>query len=1043
MKDLGKWSLDNSLLIRFAVFTLIIGGILSFWDMSKLEDPEIKVKQAVIVTTYPGASAKEVEREISEKIEMAVRGLSSIERVDSRSMNDLSIITVELSTLLPESEVEQNWDFLRRKVYDVQSSLPSGSNTSIVMDNFGDVYGMFYTLTYSDIPYQDAEEYADYLKKELHNIDGVSDILIYGKRDRRISVVFDREKLSRIGIHPADLLTDLNAHSKVLYSGYYESGNIRVRLDVGEKFDGVESISKMLIKAHDGNLFMLGDIAKVYQEFDQPYRELIRYNGSPALALLISAKAGTDITKLGSQVDNKIEELNSTLFPDGISFNKVFFQPAIVKSAIGSFILNLLASMFIVILVLYFTMGFRSAYIIGITLFITVLGSVFLLNQFDGTIQRVSLGSFILAMGMLVDNSIVIMDGIINDYYKKRKSKLDSLISIGKQTAMPLLGATLIAILAFLPIFLSPDTAGIYVRDLFIVLAISLVLSWLLALTFVPVEAQKLLKSQEVNNNSDNAKEGAAYRWLGSILKWSLSHKTVVVILSFILVIISIFSYRFIPKEFFPDMNYNQLYVEYKLPESRKAYSDLSNVYEIENYIRSLPYVKNVTTSFGSTAGRYNLVRSMADPSLSYAEFIVDFNNSDKLNKHYKELQYSLIDNFPEAFIRVKKYNLMFKKFPVELRFKGPDLSVLRDLSVKAREIMSSSGVAMLVTDDLESPVPVLKLNYNQEMAKKSEISRSDIALSMLFANGGIPFGQVYEGTSSVNLYMMGDSLNTQNLQDLVTTPIFPLIPNKDILGLIDNKFVSELMTGTLNMEERISDVLKTIPLDMLVYNISLDWEDPVINRNNGIRAITVQCEPKYGYTAEDVRLEIASKVDEIELPSGYSYSWEGEYKASNDSTKYLFKNFPLAIMLMLAILLALFKDFKKPLVIILCIPLLTIGIIPTILLSGKTFGFVAIVGSLGIIGMIIKNGVVLVDEINSRSNEGILDFNALIDSSKVRFMPVVMASATTILGMIPLVRDELFGSMAITIMGGLFVGTLVTLIFIPVLYAMFFRIKE
>ncbi|MDH6342707.1 multidrug efflux pump subunit AcrB [Parabacteroides sp. PFB2-12] len=1037
MKDLGKWALDNKKLIYFLVAVLVIGGMFSYYNMSKLEDPEIKVKQATIVTLYPGASAHQVELEVTDVLEKSIRSMKDIDVVSSRSMNDMSMISVELSTLVQNEQVEQCWDQLRRKVTDVQGSLPEGATTSIVMDDFGDVFGMFYAMTFDGYSDEEAGKYAELIKKEIQKIEGISKVNIYGKREEAIHIELYEDRLANLGVHPAEVLSTLNGQNQTVYSGYYESGDARIRVSVNDKYKTVEDIGDLLLQGHENDQLRLRDIARITRSYESPVRNELRYDRQQALGISISALSGTDITKIGKEVEQTIETLKGNRLPTGVDMHKVFFQPERVSAALDSFMVNLVESVLIVVILLIFSMGFRSGLILGLNLAIIVFGSMLVLNVFDGTLQRVSLASFVLAMGMLVDNAIVILDGIQVDL-QRGVPRREALTAIGRKTAMPLLGATLIAILAFFPIFLSPDTAGIYVRDLFIVLAVSLLMSWVLALTLVPVHADKSLKVK-VNKENEDPYNNKYYNLLRRVLTWVLSHRMVTLGVGIALILVSLFCFRFLPQGFFPDMDYDQLYIEYKLPEGVNSTRVKKDIKTIEDYLLSREEVTHVTTSIGATPSRYNLVRSMADPSLSYGELIVDYTSPKALVATMGEIQDYLNENYPDAYVRLKRYNLMYKDYPIEVQFSGPDPAVLRELTAQAMDIMNASPQLYMVTTDWEPKVPTLMVDYNQPIARNIGLSRQDVGLSLMTATDGIPTGTFYEGIESKTIYVKCIDKNGNPIESLENTPVFSMMPS---LSGIDKQTVQGLIMGTVTEEDLLTSALQTVPLSQASNGLKVVWEEPVVIRRDGERAMRAQCNPLPGYAVENSRQTIAEQIENIPLPEGYSLKWEGERSASEQSMKYLFMNYPLAIVLMIAILIMLFKDYKKPTIIILCLPLLFIGVVFSVLLSGKTFGFVAIVATLGLVGMLIKNGIVLMDEITLQIGSGKEPVKALLDSSASRFRPVMLASLTTILGMIPLLGDSLFGPAAVVIMGGLLVGTLITLLFIPVLYALFFKIK-
>ena len=694
-------------------------------------------------------------------------------------------------------------------------------------------------------------------------------------------------------------------------------------------------------------------------------------------------------------------------------------------------------SVVIVVLILMIAMGLRSGMMIGVSLIVIVLGSFLFLFNLGGTMQRVSLGAFILAMGMLVDNAIVIIDGILVDL-KRGLPRHEAMTGIGRRTAMPLLGATLIAILAFLPIFLSPDTTGIYVRDLFIVLAVSLMLSWALALFHVPLMADRMLKVKPAGNVTGDLYKGRTYDFLRRLVGTALNHRWATVAIMAALLVMSVWGFRFVKRGFFPDMDYDQLYMEYKLPDGASPDAVRRDLAAIEAHFKTLPYVKNVTTSIGGAPGRYNLVRYTPTPNLAYGELIIDFESSKALRQHIEEMQAYVTDNYPQAYAKLKRYNLMFKKYPIEAQFTGPDPAVLTALADSAQRLMEQLPEVRLITRDLEPEVPVMNVEYNQALARMSGLSRKDVSMSMLTATGGIPVATFFDGTHPCTIYIKQTDDNGRTIEDVENISVFSSLP--DVSALLDDEVMMEMASGVVDKDKIIDRMLATTPLTQVTDGVSIGWERPTVPRYNGQRSVRVQASPVEGIETEKARQAVENALTQIELPVGYELSWQGEKAASDQSMRYLFQNFPLAIILMIAILIMLFKDYRKPVIIFCTIPMVFVGVVITMMICRKTFDFVAIVGTLGLIGMVIKNGIVLMDEINRQIGEGIERRKALVDSAVSRLRPVSLAALTTILGMIPLLTDSMFGSMAAAIMGGLLFGTVITLVFIPVLYALFFK---
>lgn len=1033
MKSMAEYALENKALIKLFIAFLVIGGLWSFYSMSKMEDPEITVKQALVMTVYPGATAHQVELEVSDKLEKAIRQMGDIDYIESKSLNDLSLIKVVLKTTAPNGELEQKWDILRKKIVDVHTQLPTGASVPMVLDDFSAVYGMFYTLTADGFSDSDMIRYTNFIQRELINIEGIRNVQIYGTATPCININIDSKEMARLGISPIEILMTLQDQNRTVYSGFFNSGDERMKVIVPGNFRDLEDIRNLVLKGHDGNTFTLGNIADIEEDYEKPQRNKMKYDGKRAYGIAIAMESGYDILKIGNTVTEKIEELENGL-PSGFKFNKVFYQPERVSDAIDTFIVNLIESVLIVIVILMLTMGFRSGVIIGTGLVITVLGSFVVLYFFDGTLQRVSLGAFIVAMGMLVDNAIVVVDGILVDSARGMK-KPQSLVHTANITARPLLGATLIAIIAFMPVSLSPDMAGEYARDLFIVLAVSLLLSWILALVHVPIHSEHYLKIKTADDNT-NIFNTPLYRKFRGMLTFLLHHKAGTIIGIVLLLIVSVCCFSFLPQTFFPDLTYNQIYMEYKMPEGTRIEKVEKDLEEIERYLKTNPAITHVTTSLGGTPARYNLVRSVADPSLRYGELIIDFKSHKDIDNCMQDLQEYMNRNYPDAFIRLKKYNTMYMEFPIEILVSGPDPGVLKELRNKIQDIMREEPSAMLITDNWDDPVINMDINFNQHNARRAGLGKTDIGLSLLSVTEGIPVGSLYDGSISKNIYLKNIGYNS--LEDVTVNSMLP-----NITAVTEEESIQRMLMDPERKQLLIDRLTSGRPVKEISDSISFEWKDPVAYRYNGQRAVIVQCNNAYGFTAEDTRLALEKKINErIDFPDGYSMKWLGEYKASTDSNKYLFRSLPIAVIFMFAVLVFLFRDFKKPLIIFLCLPLAYIGIVMGIFVSGKPFSFVAVVGALGLIGMMIKNGVVLIDEITAQIKTGVEPVEALLSASSSRLRPVMMASGTTILGMIPLISDAMFGPMAVAIMGGLLVGTIITLMIIPVFYALFFNIK-
>jgi multidrug efflux pump subunit AcrB len=1026
--------------IWFVLVSMVVGGILAFRSISKLEDPELVVMMSQIVTVYPGANAHEVEMQVSNIIEEELSSLSDVETIRSKSMPNLSIVTVMLELTVPQKEIEQRWDYLRRRMSEVIPKLPEGAQPPMVFDNFGDVYGMFYAMTGDGYSYKEMSKMAQFIKREMLAVEGVARVEIFGEQQPVTEIVFNPSKMGELGVFPFQVIAAMQGENSSVYPGTLQTGKQLLDISVDGKIASATDVANVMVKGLDGSLFKISDIASINEVYTEPSRNNMQLNNKNALAISLSMESGENIVEVGKRVEKRLEELKRDI-PVGYAFDKVFFQPDLVKSAVDGFMWNLLASVLIVIVVLMIFMGFRSGVIIGTGLLLTILATFPILLAAGGTLQRISLGAFIVAMGMLVDNAIVVIDGILVDL-KKGVERKKALIHPASRTAWPLFGATFIAVAAFLPVYLSKDAAGTYARDLFVVLCISLFISWALAMTQVPLFAEKLLKSKKTKEDKP-LYQSWGYRKLRETLGLLLHYKTASLIVAVLLLAVAAFNFQNIKQTFFPDFNYKQVYIEYRLPAGagpRKVNEDLQ---QITGHLLSLDEVQQVVSSHGQTPTRYCLVRPMGEPSDNYGELIVDFEDYETMNRMKPVLSDYLHNNFPDAHTRIRKYNLSIKAtHTVEVELSGPDPAVLRDLSARTQEIFRNNPSAdpYTIEDDWEQMGQALVARYVQQAGSRAGTSRSDVSNAILAATDGLPIGQYFEGQTSVGIVMKLRNPDGSRIQNLEDIPVWSMLPN---LSAVDETAVRELLIGAKSMDELVNELVSPVPLSAVTQGIDLDWQEQVVRRVNGQRAVQVQCEPLEGHSPAQVRKTMLKEIENLPLPEGYKATWIGEHELQGDALRNIFSYLPISIMLIVLTLILLFNDFRKPLIVLICIPMAFIGIVPGMILTGQPFTFMAIIGSFGLMGMIVKNAIVLLDEAETLIAGGSEKYPALINATISRTRPVLLASFTTILGMVPLLTDPMYASMAVAIISGLLVGTLITLLFVPILYAAFYGVKR
>jgi len=1008
--NLTEYSLKNRVVVYFALLLVLVGGIFSYFNMSKLEDSVFTIKIALVITQYPGASPHEVEQEVSEVIERAAQDMDCIKEISSSSYAGLSIVEIKLEDKLRSKDMPQVWDILRKKIKDAHGKLPSEVEP-VVVDDFGDVYGMFYAITGDGFSYEEINDYAQYLKRELLTADDVGKISLFGNRKECVDIIMSDAKISELGINPGVIIGALNSQANIAASGTIELNQRNVRVAGNTAFKSIDEIRNTLIQVGNEQMY-LKDIAKVKKSYLEPALTLMRHNKMNSIGLAISTAKSGDVLVMAEDLDRKLEKILPTL-PIGIEMVPIYNQAQEVEKANDMFIINLIVSVLIVIVILLLSMGFRSGMIIGSGLVFSILGTLVVMFVMDISLHRTSLAAIIIAMGMLVDNSIVVTDGILVALQKGLNRK-KAIFEVGSSTATPLLGATIIAILAFMPVFMSPNSAGEICRDLFLVLAISLSLSWIFAMTQTPLTSEKFLKA---GKEIKNPYEGKAYKvfklWLETILKY----RKISVICVLGLLFLGVFAFTKTKKAFFMPAEKPLFVVDYWLPEGSSSKQVSKNMTEIENYLfENYTEIKNITTSISQTPPRYVLFAHAENNNSSFGQFVIETNTCDQAVDIRKSIDKYIKESYPDAQARVKGYIAGPPiKYKVEARFMGPDPEVLRSLAEKAKEIMRNDPACGDISDDWRNKVMTWNPKYSPVKASRAGITRSDLGTSILRSTTtGLGIGLYREGEEKKPIFLKVDNQSMNNIESIKNTAIW-----------------SQQNTTSVPLKEVIED-------------IEISWENSVIQRYNRQRAITVQCDPiDSEMTGSTLFGIVHEKIEAIPLPDGYSMMWDGEYKPSLESNQAVKTYFPIAFLLIVFIIIMLFNSVRQSLIVIAIIPLSVIGVAIGLFVTGKAFGFMAIVGFLGLIGMVLKNAIVLIDQVDINLNkEGMSPYDAIVNAAVSRMRPVMLAALTTILGMSPLVTDPMYGSMAVTIMFGLLFATVLTLLVVPLLYVLLYKVK-
>ncbi|BBO73068.1 multidrug transporter AcrB [Desulfosarcina widdelii] len=1005
----------------FVAALLLLGGIMSYLNMGWLEDPEFTIKTAVISVAYPGASAGEVEMEVVDRIETKLQEMEEIDNISSISRPGLAIIKVDIKEKYWFYRLPQIWDVMRKKIRDVEATLPPGAAMPQIKDDFGYVFGFLLAISGEGFSAAELERCAKNLRKELKLVNGVARVDLWGVREKRIYLEAAESQLTQLGITKEDLLQTLQLQNKVVDAGNLDIGSNRLRIAPTGAFQAPDDIRNIVFSPGRLNpqgkdeLIRLGDIATVRSGYADPPRNMMRFNGRPALMLALAPVDGTNVVEVGQTIDSSLKEISAKL-PAGIEVTKFAWQTDRVEESIHGFLINLGESVLIVLLVLTISMGWRAGLIVGASgLVLAILGTFIVMWTVEINLHRISLGALIVAMGMMVDNAIVVVDGFV----VRREQSMERSRAAIESASIPawaLLGATVAACMAFFPIFFSKTSAGEYAGGLFSVIGISLLLSWLLSQTITPLMCMALLPDPKKTNAGADVYGGRFNHLFRAILYKAIRFRVLFLGGMVLLFIASIGGFGQVPIMFFPDSSRQQVMIDFWEPEGTTIQKTSTDLKGVESRLLKLPQVKNISSFIGEGPPRFYLPVSPEQPYSSYAQIIVNIKTLKGVGDVMKDIEPWLEENYPHTLTRVRRYGVgPSDDWKFEARFSGPaeaDPAILRSLAQKGMAILEASPYAKEVRTNWRHVVKKIVPVYDQKKGRWTGVSRQDLADTTKRAFDGLVVGQFREGDDLIPLVLRYREDERRAVADH--------------LGQLQ-------VTPSLSTE--------SVPLAQVTKDVHVAWEDPIIWRWDRRRAITVQCSPK-GVTLPTLRDSVLADFNKIELPPGYKLEWDGEYDSSKRAANGLLPGVVPATVTMALVIVMLFNAFRPPIIITLTIPFAFIGITSGMLLTGQPFGFMAILGAMSLSGMMIKNAVVLLDQVDINLKGGMKPYPAVMEAAVARLRPVLNAAATTVFGMAPLLQDVFWVSMAVTIMFGLAFGTILTMMVVPVLYTFLFRIK-
>ncbi|RCS73155.1 efflux RND transporter permease subunit [Vibrio casei] len=1019
--NFAEYSITHKVISWMFTFLLLIGGTVSFFKLGQLELPEFTIKQALVITAYPGASPEQVEEEVTLPIEDALQQLEGVKHITSVNSAGLSQIEIEMAENFGPDELPQIWDEVRRKVNNNLGALPPGTMKPKVIDDFGDVYGLLLNLTGEGYSDRELQNYSDFLRRELVLIEGVKKVTISGKVMDEVVVEISQEKLNVLGLDRGYIYSIIQRQNVVSNAGSVRVGDNRIRIHPTGEFDNIAEMKRLLISPpNSSKLIYLGDIANIYKDTEEKPDNIYHSFGKKSLSIGISFSSGINVVDVGTAVNNRIIDLSNEL-PIGMMLNTVYDQSKMVDETVSGFLINLAESIGIVIVVLLIFMGLRSGLLMGLVLLLSILGTFIVMNVLNIELQIISLGALIIALGMLVDNAIVVTEGILIGI-KLGKSRFETAKQVISQTQWPLLGATIIAIMAFAPIGLTDTATGEFCRSLFQVLFISLFISWIVAMTLTPFFCYLLFKDGVADEQSDDDPyKGLLFIIFRQILNLTMRFRWITLGLIVLSLITAIIGFGNVKQVFFPASNTPIFFVNVWMPEGSDIKATEQHVSRLEADIiqqqadHNIGLV-NLSSVIGQGAQRFNLSYMPEKAYSAYGQIIIEMMDLTALNTFMRKLERELIAKYPQAEYRFKYMeNGPAPAAKLEARFFGDEPKVLRQLAAQTTSIFDAEPTAVSVRHNWRNQVTLIRPQISLAQARETGISKRNIDDSLLVNFSGKQIGIYREGSH-----------------------LLPIIARAPASERLDADSISKVQVWSSNYNV-------FVPLTQVVSSFDTEWENPLIMRRDRKRVITVLADPVNGQdeTSDSVLNRVKADIEAIPLPAGYEFEWGGEREISLEAEAGVFSSIPLGFLAMFIITIVLFNSLKQAVVIWFTVPLAMIGVTSGLLLFNAPFSFMAMLGVLSLNGMIIKNGIVLVDQINVELKKGKPPLQAVMDSTISRVRPVLMAAITTMLGMLPLLNDAFFGSMAITIIFGLGFASVLTLIVLPVAYTLMFRIPS
>ena len=1017
--NLSAWALNNRPLVLFAMVLIALIGMRSYSSLGQSEDPPFTFKAMVIHTLWPGATAEEMAQQVTERIEKKLMETGEFEKVISFSRPGESQVTFVARDSLGAKQVPELWYQIRKKISDIRHTLPQGVQGPFFNDEFGTTFGNIYALTGTGFDYAVLKDYADRVQLQLQRVPDVGKVEIFGLQDEKIWIELSNTRLASLGLPLQAVQQALAEQNTVSATGFFETATDRVQLRVSGRFETVKEIREFPIRIGE-RTFRLGDIAEVRRGFNDPAAPRVRFMGDNALAVAVAMRDGGDILVLGKALEAEFARLQDTL-PLGMELRKVSDQPAAVKESVGEFVQVLIEALLIVLVVCFFSLGFRTGLVVAFSIPLVLAMTFAVMHYFGIGLHKISLGALVLALGLMVDDAIIAVE-MMAIKMEQGMGRVQAAGFAWTSTAFPMLTGTLITAAGFLPIATAASSVGEYTRSIFQVVGIALIVSWIAAVVFVPYLGDKLLPDLA---RLKAAKHGSAagehdpyatpmYQRIRAVITWCVSHRTIVIVVTVLLFASSIFTFRFVPKQFFADSNRLELLLDIKLAEGASLKATQAQVESIESLLKERSGIENYVAYIGTGSPRFYLPLDQQLPAASFAQFVMITDGLQEREEVRNWLIETMHEQFPELRARITRLeNGPPVGYPVQFRVTGEHISEVRKLARQVAAVVRENTHVSNVHLDWEEPSKVVRLQIDQDRARAMGVSTASVSDFLRGALSGASVGQFREGNELIEILQRG------TFED-----------REDLAGL-----------GNLAIP---TDSGTSVSLSQ-VANLEYGFEEGVIWHRNRLPTVTVRADIYGKRQPVDVMQDILPHLQAVRdaLPDGYLLEVGGTVEDSGRGQRSVVAGVPLFLLVVLTLLMIQLRSFSRSVLVFLTAPLGLIGVTFFLLLFNQPFGFVAMLGTIALSGMIMRNSVILVDQIETDIAIGHTPWQAVIDATVRRFRPIILTALAAVLAMIPLSRSVFFGPMAVAIMGGLTVATVLTLLFLPALYAAWFRVRK